>query len=64
MNKTVFELANVTEEEYYKWCRKNKKSAYLIDTKRDFFTKIQQGKLVRNDKGEIVKNTSEIKGEK
>ena len=55
MNKKALDLAGVTEMEYYKWCRENHKTPYKTETKREFFSKIQQGKLVRNENGNIVK---------
>lgn len=55
MNKNAFDLAGVDEMEYYKWCRENKKPAYKTETKREFFGKIQEGKLVRNQNGVIIK---------
>lgn len=55
MNKKCLDLAGVDENEFYKWCRENKKPTYKTESKREFFSKIQEGKLVRNEKGSIIK---------
>lgn len=51
MNKQVFEQVGITEEEYKQWCKENKKPYYKSSTKTEFFKKIQEGKILKdNDK--------------
>lgn len=55
MNKQISKLLNVTEEDYVKWCRANKRAAYKKSSRREFLNKVQKGKLVRNEFGNLVK---------
>ena len=56
MNKQAFILAGVTEAEYKRWCRDNKKPAYKPETKADFFARIRDGRLCRDVRtGKLVK---------
>lgn len=52
-----FEIAGVTEKEYRVWCIENKKPHYDRAVKKQFFTKIFEGKLVRDKDGKLVKST-------
>ena len=55
LNKNAFKISGVTEEEYFKWCKENKKPAYLTKTKTEFFARIQDGRLARDAQGNLVK---------
>lgn len=56
MNKQAFKLAGVTEAEYKRWCKDNHKAAYKAEVKEDFFARIQDGRLVRDERsGKLVK---------
>ena len=55
LNKKAFELAGVTTADYIKWCEQNGKSAYKLEVKADFFARIQDGRLVRDSSGKLVK---------
>lgn len=55
MNQKALELANVDEGEFRKWCRENGKAYYKPETKKEFFARIQDGRLVRNEEGKLVK---------
>lgn len=48
LNKQAFALAGVTEAEYKRWCKDNKKAAYKQSTKEEFFARIRDGRLVRD----------------
>ena len=48
MNKQCFEAAGVTENDYLNWCRENRKSAYKVASKQEFFERIQDGRLVKD----------------
>lgn len=48
MNKQIYKIAGVTENDYKEWCKENKKQAYKIENKRDFFARLSDGRLVRD----------------
>lgn len=48
LNKQAFILAGVTENEYKRWCKENKKPAYKQSSKEEFFARIRDGRLVRD----------------
>ena len=55
MNKNALFLANVTIQDFSKWCTDNNKPAYQTKTKTLFFEKIIYGKLVKDRNGYLVK---------
>lgn len=55
LNKQAFEIAGVTVDDYKKWCKEVKKPAYKPSTKEDFFARIQDGRLVKDASGKLVK---------
>ena len=55
LNKQAFEVAGVTENDYKKWCKENGKAAYKQSSKEDFFARIQDGRLVKDASGKLVK---------
>lgn len=55
LNKQAFKLAGVTIDEYKAWCKTVNKPAYRQETKEEFFARIQDGRLVRNSEGKLVK---------
>lgn len=54
INKNALKLSNITEEEYKKWCKDNNKYFSKPATKKEFFLKIQSGKIVRDKDGKII----------
>lgn len=48
MNKQIYKIVGVTESDYKRWCKENKKQAYKIENKRDFFARLLDGRLVRD----------------
>lgn len=55
MNKNAFKIAGVSEKDYRVWCIENKKLYYKAEVKKEFFSKIQSGLLIKDSKGRIVK---------
>lgn len=55
MNKQIFKAVGVTESDYKAWCKENKKVAYKAETKKEFFSRIQEGRLVKDSKGHLIK---------
>lgn len=55
MNKQISELLGITDEDYVKWCRANKRAAYKKSSLKEFLEKVQKGKLVRDERGIFVK---------
>lgn len=56
INTKVKKLLNITDEEYEKWCRDNKKNKNSKDTKTEFFKRIQKDMLIRDENKNIVRN--------
>ena len=54
-NKQALAVANVTESDYKNWCKENKKAAYKQSSKEEFFARIQDGRLVKDTHGKLVK---------
>lgn len=48
MNKQIYKIAGVTEDDYKQWCKENKKQAYKLESKREFFARLSDGRLVRD----------------
>lgn len=48
MNRQIFRMLGISEEEYKEWCSNNYLVAYKISTKQEFFDKIQSGQIVRD----------------
>lgn len=55
MNKQLFEAAGVTEEQYRNWCKETDRPIHSNDSKREFFARIQDGRLVLDKSGHLVK---------
>lgn len=47
MNRQIIEEVGVSERDFLKWCKKNNKPSYKPEIKKEFFTKIQEGKLIK-----------------
>ncbi len=54
-NKQAFTLTGVTVKEYEQWCKDNKRAAYKTESKVEFFARIADGRLARNEQGKLVK---------
>lgn len=50
MNKQIYSVVGVTENDYKAWCKENNRQAYKAENKRDFFARLADGRLVRDPK--------------
>lgn len=48
INKQAFKLRGVTVEDYFKWCKDKKKTKSSTKTMEDFFTRLDEGRLVKD----------------
>lgn len=55
MNKQLFQEVGITEADYKKWCKDNKKPSYKSETKEEFFARIQDGRLVKDKSGNLIR---------
>lgn len=55
MNKQIYDLCGVTEEDYLKWCELTGKPSYKTSSKKEFFNRIQNGQLAKDQNGNLVK---------
>ena len=55
LNKQAFIAAGVTISEYKAWCKETGKQAYKQETKEEFFARILDGRLQRDEHGKLVK---------
>ena len=53
MNKQILQKLNITEKDYLTWCKNNKKPSYKREIKEEFFKKILDGKIIKNENGEL-----------
>ena len=61
MNKQILTLVGVSEEEYLDWCKVNKKRRSLLKTKQEFFKRIREGKLVRDEDGKLINRDKRVR---
>lgn len=50
MNKQIYKIAGVTEADYKAWCKETNHQAYKPESKTEFFARIADGRLVRDEK--------------
>lgn len=55
MNRQCFEITGVTEKDYLDWCKEKKKSPYRTSSKREFFARINDGRLVKDKDGKLIR---------
>ena len=55
INKKALELVGVSEFDFERWCRRNKKSPYRKSVQKEFFEGILSGKIVRDKDGKKKK---------
>lgn len=56
MNRQIFRLLGITEEEYQLWCKEHDLPPYKQSTKQSFFEDIQNGRIVKDSKtGKLIK---------
>ena len=61
MNKQILTLVGVSEEEYLDWCKVNKKRRSLLKTKQEFFKRIREGKLIRDEDGKLINRDKRVR---
>lgn len=63
MNKQIYKIVGVTENDYKSWCKENGKQAYKIESKTEFFARLADGRLVKDITGKLIrKNRSKNDG--
>lgn len=55
LNADGLKISGVKESDYFAWCRSTGKPAYKLETKREFYWRIQTGRLVKDRDGHLVK---------
>lgn len=50
MNRQIFRMLGITEEEYKDWCERHSLPTYKATTKQEFFEAVQDGKVIRDSK--------------
>jgi hypothetical protein len=64
INTQAFALRNVTVKQYLEWCELKKKPAYLASTKKEFFERIDSGKIVKDENGHLIEKRPRKKASK
>lgn len=54
LNETLLSTVGVTSKEFEDWCKKYHKKRSKQATKAEFFKKIRDGKIIRNENNELV----------
>lgn len=54
INQKALDLTGVTQFEFERWCKRNKKSAYKKSVQKEFFEGVFSGKIVRDKDGKII----------
>lgn len=54
MNKQIYKVTGMTELDYKIWCKENKRPSYKRKTKQDFFERVLDGRLVKEN-GKLVR---------
>lgn len=50
MNKQIYKIAGVTENDFKTWCKDTGRKAYKPESKTEFFARLADGHLVRDEK--------------
>jgi len=59
-NETALALYGVTLDDYFDWCKERGKAPYKASTKKDFFTRLREHRLVKID-GKLVRKNRKRK---
>ena len=60
ISKQALEIVGVSVEEYLQWCSDNDLPAYKEKTKKEFFKRIMNDKIIRDTKtGELISKHGE-----
>lgn len=55
LNKQTLQLYGISEDDYLSWCEKTRKAAYKQSTKKEFFERLSDGRLVKDtNSGKLV----------
>ena len=60
-NATALKIYGVTQKDYEDWCKTTKRPSYSNATKREFFTRLREGRLVKNVYGQLVRKNRKRK---
>lgn len=55
MNKQIYKIMGVTEADYKAWCKDTNRQAYKPENRREFFARLNDGRLVKDEHGKLVK---------
>lgn len=62
INKQLCEMFNVTNDDYRQWCKDNKKAMYKTSSKKEFFERLSDGRLVKDKRSnQLVKQRKKSK---
>ena len=53
INQKALDLMGVTQFEFERWCKRNKKSAYKKSVQKEFIEGIINGKIIKDKDGKI-----------
>ena len=55
INQQALDIAGVTYEEYLQWCKENNKFPYKKKTRKEFFMRIKDDRIVKDGKtGQLI----------
>ena len=56
INKQLMTMYKISEYDYKEWCKENKKPVYKESTKREFFARLEDGRIQRDSlTGKLIK---------
>ena len=55
LNDQIKELYEVSEADYVRWCKDNKKSMSYKETVSDFLYRMRTGRLVKDSNGNLIR---------
>ena len=50
VSKATLELVGITREEYIEWCKENNFPSYKKSTLSEFFARIREGRIIRDQR--------------
>lgn len=62
-NEEALKYYNVTLDDYFKWCDDTHRAPYRYDTKKEFFLRLRDGRLVKSKSLNILKRKHRLKNE-
>lgn len=55
VNEDALAMYHVTQQDYLNWCEMVKKPPYSNATKQDFFKRLREGRLIRDNSGKLIR---------